>query len=371
MTDLDALRASYDRVADAYVGMQAGDLGPHPWLRAVLGTFAEEVRDLGPVLDVGCGPGQVSAHLAGLGVDVSGVDLSPRMVEHARRDHPDLRFEVASATALRPAPGSLGGVLAWWSLFHLPRATARSVLAVLADALVPGGQLVWGTHVGDGEVHRTDAYGVDGVTWTTYLWQPEEMADALAAAGLEPVVELRFPPLWTARPRPSWSPAGPGDSGRRWSAGTGWWMPTATAGDAVALADRRPERRRAVRRPDRTVRDGAGQRRWVPARRAGGAAIRHRSRCRPCRPGAAVGGGDSWPPLRPPARDAGADAAELDAVRRCRRVGDRGGDGVLPPRAGCGGMAVRAADGHPVGGVLMCAAALVMPRDRDVPAGSA
>ncbi len=38
------------------------------------------------------------------------------------------------------------------------------------------------------------------------------MADALAAAGLEPVVELRFPPLWTARPQPSWSPAAPGES---------------------------------------------------------------------------------------------------------------------------------------------------------------
>jgi len=201
MTVLDALRASYDRVADAYVGMRAGDLGAHPWLRAVLGGFAEEVRGLGPVLDVGCGPGQVSAHLAGLGVDVSGVDLSPRMVEHARRAYPGLSFQVASATELRPAEASLGGVLAWWSLFHLPRASVAAALGELAAALVPGGQLVWGTHVGDGEVQRSGAYGVDGVSWTTYLWQPEEMGAVVAGAGLEPVVELRFPPLWTARPQ--------------------------------------------------------------------------------------------------------------------------------------------------------------------------
>ncbi|WP_243469956.1 class I SAM-dependent methyltransferase [Klenkia marina] len=201
MTGLDALRTSYDRVADAYVGMRAGDLGRHPWLRAALGAFAEEVRDLGPVLDVGCGPGQVSAHLAGLGVDVSGVDLSPRMVEHARRAHPQLRFEVASATDLRPAEASLGGVLAWWSLFHLPRADVPAVVGTLARALVPGGQLVWGTHVGDGETHRTDAYGVDGVSWTTVRWQPENMAAVLTGAGLEPVVELRFPPLWGGSPQ--------------------------------------------------------------------------------------------------------------------------------------------------------------------------
>src|SRR5919205_357610 len=95
--DLDAVRASYDRAADTYVELA----GP-----------------LGPVLDVGCGPGTVTAHLAGLGLDVRGVDLSPRMIEHARRLHPALRFDVASATALDVAPASLGGVLGWWSLFN-------------------------------------------------------------------------------------------------------------------------------------------------------------------------------------------------------------------------------------------------------------
>ncbi len=76
-SDLEAVRASYDRVADTYVALGMGDLAPQPWLRAALAAFAERVRGLGPVLDVGCGPGQITAHLADLGLDVSGVDLSP------------------------------------------------------------------------------------------------------------------------------------------------------------------------------------------------------------------------------------------------------------------------------------------------------
>ncbi len=75
------------------------------------------------------------------------------------------------------------------------------MVATLAGALVPGGQLAWGTHVGDGEVERTAAYGVDGTAWTTHFWQPAAMAAVLADAGLEPVVELHFPPMWTARPQ--------------------------------------------------------------------------------------------------------------------------------------------------------------------------
>jgi SAM-dependent methyltransferase len=135
----------------------------------------------------------VTAYLAGLGVDVSGVDLSPRMVEHARRLHPGHRFEVASATELRPAPASLGGVLGWWSLFNLPREVLPAVLDSFAVALVPAGQLLVGTQVGDGDLVRNKAYGGVPVTWTTYLWRPEQLQDMFAAAGLEPIVELRFP----------------------------------------------------------------------------------------------------------------------------------------------------------------------------------
>jgi SAM-dependent methyltransferase len=146
------------------------------------------------VLDVGCGPGTVSAFLAGRGVDVSGVDLSPRMVSHARRLHPGLRFEVSSATELELAEASLGGVLGWWSLFNLPRGVLPTVLASLARALVPGGQLLLGMHVGDGDVVRTEAYGGVPVAWTTHLWRPEQLTVLLSDAGLDTVAELRLPP---------------------------------------------------------------------------------------------------------------------------------------------------------------------------------
>ncbi len=191
--DLEIVRASYDRVADNYISMSVGDLAPSPWLRAALGAFAEDVRALGPVLDVGCGPGTVTAYLAGLGVDVSGVDLSPRMIAHARRLHHELRFAVASATELDLAEASLGGVLGWWSLFNLPRNVLPGVLSSFARALVPGGQVLLGTHVGDGDIERTEVYGMP-VTWTTHLWQPQQLTALLSQAGLQPVAELRLPP---------------------------------------------------------------------------------------------------------------------------------------------------------------------------------
>jgi SAM-dependent methyltransferase len=192
-SDLETVRESYDRVADAYVELAVGRLEAEPWLRAMLAAFAESVRGLGPVLDVGCGPGTVTAHLTGLGLDASGVDLSPRMVEHARRQYPDLRFSVASATELDLAPASLGGVLGWWSLFNLPREALPGVLRTFAEALVPGGQALVGTHVGDSDVARTEGYGGVAVSWTTHLYRPENLAGMLVDAGLEVIAELRLP----------------------------------------------------------------------------------------------------------------------------------------------------------------------------------
>src|SRR5262249_49495773 len=153
------VRASYDRVADNYVEMNLGDIRSHLWLRAAMDGFAASVRGLGPVLDVGCGPGSVTAYLAGLGLEASGVDLSPRMIEHARRLHPDQRLVVASATGLDLECSSLGGILGWWSLFNLPRSVFPSVLESFARALVPGGHIIIATHLGEGDIKRTEAYG--------------------------------------------------------------------------------------------------------------------------------------------------------------------------------------------------------------------
>jgi SAM-dependent methyltransferase len=195
--DLDEVRDSYDRVADNYAEMVLttgiGDIRRHPWHKAAIDAFADSVAGSGPVLDVGCGPGTVTAYLAGRGLDVTGVDLSPRMIDNARRLYPQCRFDVASATELDLAEASLGGVLGWWSLFNLPRDVLPQVLARFARALKPGGHLITATHVGDADLVRTEAYGGVAVRWTTHQWRPEQLVALIEEAGLRLVAELRLP----------------------------------------------------------------------------------------------------------------------------------------------------------------------------------
>jgi ubiquinone/menaquinone biosynthesis C-methylase UbiE len=183
--DLDAIRESYDTVAADYADLLRDALATSPHDRAALGLFAELVLSAGggPVADIGCGPGRITAHLAGLGLDMFGVDLSPGMVEVARREHPDLRFDVGSLTGLDLPDGSLAGALAWYSLIHTPTEDLPAVLGELARVLRPGGQLLLAFQVGAEPVHLQRAYGHD-VRLVNHRRPPELVEELLTAAGL-------------------------------------------------------------------------------------------------------------------------------------------------------------------------------------------
>lgn len=87
-------RDSYDRIADEYAAHLLEELDRKPLDQALLAAFAATAPD-GPVADLGCGPGHVARHLHKLGRRVIGIDLSPGMVEVARRSSPGPEYRVS------------------------------------------------------------------------------------------------------------------------------------------------------------------------------------------------------------------------------------------------------------------------------------
>lgn len=159
---LSDTRMSYDADVTGYVEKVRGLLDSNPYLRTSLALFAELVRDAGDglVADVGCGPGYVTRHLQDLGVDGFGVDLSAQMVALAQREYPDLRFEVGTMTDLGWDDCSIAGIVAFWSIVHVPDQAVPGVFEQFRRVWRPGSPLLIGFHAGRGSpygqgLHRT------------------------------------------------------------------------------------------------------------------------------------------------------------------------------------------------------------------------
>jgi SAM-dependent methyltransferase len=189
-------RTGYDIVAEDYATL-IPDLSAETSLDvAMIDDFAGRCLDarISPVADVGCGTGRVSAHLAARGVDIFGVDLSPGMIDVARRTHPRLRFQVGAMEDLPIQDAALGGLLAWYSLIHTAPSRLPAVVSEFARILKPGGWLLTAFQTGEGQrVERSTAYG-HTVTMTHYRHAAQQVISVLDTGGFNLHTQLHRSP---------------------------------------------------------------------------------------------------------------------------------------------------------------------------------
>lgn len=184
-TWLSDTRSSYDIDASGYAEQVRGLLDRMPYLRASLALFADAVHSVGggPVADIGCGPGYVTSHLRHAGLEVFGIDLSPEMIAVAKRDHPDLRFEVGTMTDLDLADHSLAGIVAFWSVIHVPDHAMPKVCEQFHRVLRPGSPLLVGFHVGDQTRHTVEGYTGRPINVDSHHRPPRTVMDWIREAG--------------------------------------------------------------------------------------------------------------------------------------------------------------------------------------------
>jgi uncharacterized protein YceH (UPF0502 family) len=178
------VRSAYAAVAGNYAdafGEELGDLPFESWL-------LRRVVDLSggaPVIEVGTGPGHVAAFLAAAGAQATGLDLTPEMVEEARRRHPGVEYEVGDLRRLlRPATSDgWGAVLAWYSLIHLAPSELPAAIGSLTRPLRTDGWLVLALHAGAEVRTVTDWFGKQ-VDLDVVLHDPGAVLEFVEQAGL-------------------------------------------------------------------------------------------------------------------------------------------------------------------------------------------
>jgi SAM-dependent methyltransferase len=188
--ELNAARTAYDAVAGVYADLFKDTLNERPVERGLLAAFAELVGGgpAGPVVDLGCGPGHIAAHLHGLGLPVLGVDQSAEMLAIGRARYPEVSFARGALTSLGLADDSCRGVLSRSSIIHLPPALLPAAVAEFARVLGPGGWLLLSFSTTDGPEPPHEHY--DHRVTAAYRWWPDHVVSLLQAAGITETTRL-------------------------------------------------------------------------------------------------------------------------------------------------------------------------------------
>jgi len=185
-----SVRESYDRIADEYVRRIFGELEHKPFDRELLNRFAAQVGDRGEVCDMGCGPGHVARYLHAAGTRIFGLDLSPRMIENARKLNPDLTFRVGNIMDLDLEDATLAGIAAFYSIVNIPKESLPLAFREMARVLQPDGQLFLAFHMGDGVTGENELWG-HPISMEFFFFRPAEVQRDLELAGfaIEDIIE--------------------------------------------------------------------------------------------------------------------------------------------------------------------------------------
>ncbi|MGO9338339.1 MAG: class I SAM-dependent DNA methyltransferase [Terracidiphilus sp.] len=178
------VRESYDRLAGEYARRLFNELEKKPLDRELLTRFAVQATGRGRVCDMGCGPGHVARFLHQAGATVFGLDVSPGMIDQARRLNPGIDFQEGNMLDLDLPDESLAGIAAFYAIVNIPETLLPVVFQEMERVLHPGGLLVLAFHIGDEALHVEELWG-QPISMTFYLFEPSGIRQLLEAAGFE------------------------------------------------------------------------------------------------------------------------------------------------------------------------------------------
>ena len=157
--DLDTIESAYDTLAKEYAEAFSGEHEKKPKDREILLRFLREIGDRRPVWDFGCGPGQTTQYLKDLGIEISGVDLSEKLLEQARTIHPEIHFQKGNILDLEFDDDSIAGVVAFYAIIHFTEEQVERALREVFRVLQPGGIFLFTYHIGEKTIHLAEFLG--------------------------------------------------------------------------------------------------------------------------------------------------------------------------------------------------------------------
>jgi ubiquinone/menaquinone biosynthesis C-methylase UbiE len=184
--ELNNIERVYDTVAKEYSESFFGEHEKKPKDQEILRRFSQEIGDRRPVWDFGCGPGQTAKYLQDLGIEISGLDLSEKILERARTIHPEIHFRKGNILDLEFENDSIAGVVAFYAIVHFTEEQVGMAFREVFRVLQPDGIFLFTYHIGEKTIHIEEFLGkkidIDFMFFTT-----DFISDCLKKSGFEKI----------------------------------------------------------------------------------------------------------------------------------------------------------------------------------------
>jgi SAM-dependent methyltransferase len=131
-----------DGPAPVYSGFEDIFRGSFEFIRDRQRVYLDVILDRGPVVDLGCGRGEMLSLLLEAGVEVSGVDLDEGMVDRSRALGAKVHHGDAVEFLVKQADASLGAIFSAQFIEHLPTSMLPELLEIARAKLRPEGVFI-------------------------------------------------------------------------------------------------------------------------------------------------------------------------------------------------------------------------------------
>jgi len=184
--NLSIVEKQYDTVAKEYAETFSGEHEKKPKDQEILHRFSQEIGDRRPVWDFGCGPGQTTQYLTDLGIEISGLDLSERILEQARTIHPELHFRKGNILELEFENNSIAGAVAFYAIVHFSKEQVSRAFHEVFRVLQPGGIFLLTYHIGE-ETHHIEEFLGKKVDIDFMFFTTEFISSCLRKSGFKKI----------------------------------------------------------------------------------------------------------------------------------------------------------------------------------------
>lgn len=194
MQQIEKVISCYDKTATEYAKRFKNELSHKPFDRMILKNFAEENKDKNLIADFGCGPGQTTGYLFKSGIkNITGIDISPGMVQQARLLHKKIKFSVGDMLDLKYNNEHFDAATAFYAIVNMTFDQVEKAFKEINRVLKIDGQFLFSFHIGEEAIHLENFLDED-VNIDFYFFKTEKIIELLEESKFKIITAAeRFP----------------------------------------------------------------------------------------------------------------------------------------------------------------------------------